>query len=342
MNNHLDNLAKKERILLVSVYLKHKASELYISPLEFEAAVEETEELIKATNGVLIQSMTCSRNNVHPAHFVGKGKLEEIREIIDIDQIDLVVFNHQLSASQERNLESELCCRVIDRVGLILDIFANRAQTQEGRLQVELAQLNHLKSRLVRGYGSLQSQRGGIGLKGPGETKLETDRRLISDKIHQLESKIKVIKKQRTLQRKKRMNSQQTIFAIVGYTNAGKSSLINLLTNSSVFAEDLLFATLDTTTRKLWLQENVEVILIDTVGFIRNLPHELIAAFSATLEEAKYADFLLHVVDFSDRNYLNQIDNVNQVLNTIGADAISQIILYNKIDKLGNERPQKL
>ena len=248
--------------------------------------------------------------------------------------IQLVVFNHELTPTQERNLERTLQCRVLDRVGLILAIFAQRAQSQEGKLQVELAQLNHLSSRLVRGYGHLQSQKGGIGLKGPGETQLETDRRLIQTKINALKRQLANVKKQRETRRKARLSGSLKTMAIVGYTNAGKSTLFNRLTKSDVFAKDQLFATLDTTARRLYLAPEASIILSDTVGFVQDLPHQLVSAFSATLEETALADVLLHIVDAHDPERERKIQDVNAVLAEIKADKIPQIIVYNKIDLL--------
>ena len=270
--------------------------------------------------------------------FVGKGKAEELAQTVAEAGIDLVVFNHALTPTQERNLERLLQCRVLDRVGLILAIFARRAQSQEGRLQVELAQLVHLSSRLVRGYGHLQSQRGGIGLRGPGETRLETDRRLIRQKITRLRQQLQQVRRQRATQRKSRYQDTLPAFALVGYTNVGKSSLFNRLTKAQVMAEDQLFATLDNTVRRLYLNDQTSVLLSDTVGFIRDLPHGLVAAFAATLEETALADVLLHVVDITHPEFERQIDAVNTVLQEIDAENIPQLIIYNKIDKLSDEQ----
>ncbi|MDO5687191.1 MAG: GTPase HflX [Neisseria sp.] len=301
---------------------------------DFQAALAEAEELVQAAGGVLQATVSCRRAQPHAALFVGTGKAEELAAMVRAEQIDLVVFNHELSPTQERNLEKTLQCRVLDRIGLILAIFAQRAQTQEGRLQVELAQLTHLSSRLVRGYGHLQSQRGGIGLKGPGETQLETDRRLIGQKIARLKKRLAEVKRQRATQRKNRARNRIPVFALVGYTNVGKSTLFNRLTKADVLAKDQLFATLDTTARRLWLAEDVTVLLTDTVGFVRDLPHRLIAAFSATLEETAQADILLHVADAAHADVQNQIEHVNAVLREIGAGDVPQIIVYNKIDRL--------
>ncbi|SNB62762.1 GTPase HflX [Kingella negevensis] len=300
----------------------------------FQAACAEAAELVRATGGDLVCSETTKRDKAHTALFVGTGKAEELADLVQQHDIELVVFNHELSPTQERNLEKALQCRVLDRVGLILAIFAQRAQSQEGKLQVELAQLSHLSSRLVRGYGHLQSQKGGIGLKGPGETQLETDRRLIQTKITALKKQLANVKKQRETRRKSRLSGSLKTFAIVGYTNAGKSTLFNRLTKADVLARDQLFATLDTTARRLYLNPEKTVILTDTVGFVQDLPHKLVSAFSATLEETALADVLLHVVDASDPEFERKIQDVNDVLAEIKADKLPQILVYNKIDLL--------
>ncbi|MDK4684919.1 GTPase HflX [Kingella negevensis] len=324
-----------ERIMLVSVML----SDSYTGANEtrervFQAACAEAAELVRATGGDLVCSETTKRDKAHTALFVGTGKAEELADLVQQHDIELVVFNHELSPTQERNLEKALQCRVLDRVGLILAIFAQRAQSQEGKLQVELAQLSHLSSRLVRGYGHLQSQKGGIGLKGPGETQLETDRRLIQTKITALKKQLANVKKQRETRRKSRLSGSLKTFAIVGYTNAGKSTLFNRLTKADVLARDQLFATLDTTARRLYLNPEKTVILTDTVGFVQDLPHKLVSAFSATLEETALADVLLHVVDASDPEFERKIQDVNDVLAEIKADKLPQILVYNKIDLL--------
>lgn len=329
------SLEHAERIMLVSVML----SDSYTGANEtreraFQAACAEAAELVRATGGELICTETAKRDKAHAALFVGTGKAEELAQIVQQQQIELAVFNHELTPTQERNLEKILQCRVLDRVGLILAIFAQRAQSQEGKLQVELAQLSHLSSRLVRGYKHLQSQKGGIGLKGPGETQLETDRRLIQTKITQLRRQLDQVKKQRETRRKSRVSGSLKTFAIVGYTNAGKSTLFNRLTKADVLAKDQLFATLDTTARRLYLNPQASVILTDTVGFVQDLPHKLVSAFSATLEETALADVLLHIVDASDPEYERKIQDVNDVLAEIKADQIPQILIYNKIDLL--------
>ena len=329
----IDNTqTRTEKILLLCVELPHNR--------DFENQVAEAVELVKAVNGDLLQTVVCKRNQPHSALFVGTGKAEELAEIVAINKIDLVIFNHELSPTQERNLEKVLHCRVLDRVGLILAIFAQRAKTPEAKLQVEAAQLQHLSARLVRGYGHLQSQKGGIGLKGPGETQLETDRRLIREKINHLNKRLAEVKKNRAVQRHNRQRNKIPVFALVGYTNVGKSTLFNALTKSEVLVKNQLFATLDTTARRLWLSPECTIILTDTVGFVRDLPHTLIDAFSATLEEVRHADILLHMIDISDKNYEEKADNVVQILNEIGANEVPQIKIFNKIDQLPKGQPE--
>jgi GTPase len=330
-----------ERVLLVGVMLDKDfsvAAERRTSL--FQSALAEAQELVRASGAELVDVVTCKRQQPDSALFVGKGKAEELAQQVVEVGVDLVVFNHALTPTQERNLERLLQCRVLDRVGLILAIFARRAHSQEGRLQVELAQLVHLSSRLVRGYGHLQSQRGGIGLRGPGETRLETDRRLIKQKITRLRQQLQQVRRQRTTQRKSRNQGMLPAFALVGYTNVGKSSLFNRLTKAQVLAEDQLFATLDNTVRRLYLNDDTSILLSDTVGFVRDLPHGLVAAFAATLEETALADVLLHVVDVTHPEFERQIDDVNAVLREIDAANIPQLIIYNKIDKLAaSQRP---
>lgn len=329
------SLEQPERVLLVGVMLTADYSGANETRERgFQTALTEAAELVSAAGGDLVSIETSRRDKPHPALFVGTGKAEELAAVVKQHDVGLVVFNHELTPTQERNLEKELQCRVLDRVGLILAIFAKRAQSQEGKLQVELAQLNHLSGRLVRGYGHLQSQKGGIGLKGPGETQLETDRRLIGQKITALKKQLADVRKQRATRRKSRMSVRLKTFAIVGYTNAGKSSLFNRLTKADVLAKDQLFATLDTTARRLFLSHEASVILTDTVGFVRDLPHKLVSAFSATLEETAMADVLLHVVDASNPDFERQMDDVNEVLEEIGAHEIPQLVVYNKIDLL--------
>ena len=270
-----------------------------------------------------------------PAYFAGSGKTEELAGLLERTGAGLVIFNHELSPAQERNLEKRLNCRVIDRVSLILDIFAQRAHSHEGKLQVELAQLEHLATRLVRGWTHLERQKGGIGLRGPGETQLETDRRLLAKRVKLLKDKLARHASQRELQRRARRRASLLSASLVGYTNAGKSTLFNVLTRAHAYAADQLFATLDTTTRRVYLPGAAAVVLSDTVGFIRQLPHTLVAAFRATLEEAVQADLLLHVVDAGSATRDAQISAVNAVLAEIGADRIPQILICNKIDLNG-------
>jgi GTP-binding protein HflX len=272
------------------------------------------------------------RDRPDPALYAGKGKVDEIVAAAAASGAQLVIFNHELSPIQERNLEKRLNCRVIDRVSLILDIFAQRARSHEGKLQVELAQLDHLATRLVRGWSHLERQKGGIGMRGPGETQLETDRRLIGKRVKMLKEKLLKVEAQRAVQRRSRHRAHVLSVSLVGYTNAGKSTLFNALTRAGVYAADQLFATLDTTTRKVHTGSGAGVVLSDTVGFIRHLPHTLVAAFRATLEETVHADLLLHVVDASSAEREAQIAAVNEVLKEIGADAIPQVLVYNKID----------
>jgi len=271
------------------------------------------------------------------AFFAGTGKVDEIAVLLAQTGAGLVIFNHELSPAQERNLEKKLGCRVIDRVSLILDIFAQRAQSHEGKLQVELAQLEHLATRLVRGWTHLERQKGGIGLRGPGETQLETDRRLLGKRVKLLKDKLARHANQRQVQRRARQRANVLSVSLVGYTNAGKSTFFNALTRAHAYAADQLFATLDTTTRRVFLPSGGALVLSDTVGFIRQLPHTLVAAFRATLEEAIQADLLLHVVDAASTTRDAQIAAVNAVLAEIGAAHIPQILVYNKIDLTGGE-----
>ncbi|MDO5356609.1 MAG: GTPase HflX [Conchiformibius sp.] len=329
------SLDQAERIMLLGVMFAESFSGSSESrERHFRAALEEAAELVRATGGELVCTETAKRDRPHPALLVGTGKAEEWAAAVRAHNIGLVVVNHELSPTQERNLEKVLQCRVLDRVGLILAIFAQRAQSQEGKLQVELAQLSHLAGRLVRGYGHLQSQKGGIGLKGPGETQLETDRRLIQTRINSLRRRLADVKKQRATRRKARLSGSLKTVALVGYTNAGKSTLFNRLTKADVLAKDQLFATLDTTARRLYLNPQCSVVLTDTVGFVQNLPHRLVSAFAATLEETALADLLLHVADVSHPEYERQIQDVNDVLAEIGADKVPQILLLNKTDRL--------
>ena len=335
------SLSRPERVLLVGVMLSDSFSGSNEQRARaFQNVLDEAAELVRAGGGELVHVSTARRDRPSGALFVGTGKAEELAAEVQAHNIELAVFNHELTPTQERNLEEKLQCRVLDRVGLILAIFAQRAQSQEGRLQVELAQLTHLSGRLVRGYGHLQSQKGGIGLKGPGETQLETDRRLIAQKITTLKKRLADVRRQRATRRKARQQGSLPTFALVGYTNTGKSSLFNRLTKADVLAKDQLFATLDTTARRLYLDREHSIILTDTVGFVRDLPHRLVAAFSATLEETAQADVLLHVADVSQPDYEQRMEDVNRVLAEIGAADVPQLLLYNKIDLLPAEQQQ--
>ncbi|MDH3434519.1 MAG: GTPase HflX [Gammaproteobacteria bacterium] len=298
---------------------------------------EEFAELARSAGAVIAAELVSSRRRPDARYFIGKGKLDELRSLIELNGAELVISSAALSPSQERNLERELRCRVLDRAGLILDIFAQRARSFEGKLQVELAQLRHLSTRLVRGWTHLERQKGGIGLRGPGETQLETDRRLIGHRIRQLKERLEHVDTRRTMNRRNRVRAEIPTVALVGYTNAGKSTLFNALTNADVYVKDQLFATLDPTVRRLDLPEGEHVVLADTVGFIRDLPHELIAAFRSTLQEAREADLILHLIDASDPDRWQRVRQVNSVLKQLEADEIPQIRVYNKIDKLDRE-----
>jgi len=299
--------------------------------------LEEARLLIRSAGGIVCAEVSGRRSGPDPKWFVGKGKVDEIAAARAAAGGNLVIFNHDLSPAQERNLEKVLTCRVIGRTSLILDIFALRAQSAEGKLQVELAQLEHLSTRLVRGWTHLERQRGGIGLRGPGETQLETDRRLLGGRVKLLKERIGRLHRQRGVQRKARLKGEMLNVSLVGYTNAGKSSLFNALTHAGAYVADQLFATLDTTSRKLWLggEAGVGVVLSDTVGFIRDLPHALVAAFQATLEATADADLLLHVVDSASAARDDEIREVDKVLKEIGAEYVPQIRVWNKIDLTG-------
>ena len=299
---------------------------------EQEAKVAELRELAASAALRVIAVVQGKRMRPDPATFAGKGKVAEIGALVSEQQAAVVIFNHVLSPAQERNLEKALSCRVVDRVSLILDIFAQRARSHEGKLQVELAQLEHMSTRLVRGWTHLERQKGGIGLRGPGETQLETDRRLLGKRVKVLKEKLSTVQMQRSVQRRARQRAQVLSVALVGYTNAGKSTLFNALTNADAYAANKLFATLDTTTRKLHTPGGRDVVLSDTVGFIRDLPATLVAAFRATLEETVQSDLLLHVVDASSEEQDMQIAEVNRVLGEIGASELPQVLVMNKTD----------
>jgi GTP-binding protein HflX len=294
----------------------------------------EFSELVASAGADIVGHIYTQNRKPNARYFLGKGKLNELHTSIRESDSDLIIFNASLSPSQEKNIEKKLECRVLDRSGLILDIFAQRARSFEGKLQVELAQLRHISTRLIRGWTHLERQKGGIGLRGPGETQLETDRRLINNRIRQLKFRLNQVDKRRGMNRQNRLKAGIPTVAIVGYTNAGKSTLFNKLTGAKEFAKDQLFATLDPVMRRLDLKEGGPIILSDTVGFIKELPHELVAAFKATLQEAKEADLILHVIDASDKNRLQRIRQVNNVLKQLDADKVPQIRVYNKIDKL--------
>lgn len=316
-----------------------------VAHLDIRSVAEQDERdefklLAQAAGAELVGEIGGSRSAPDPRLFIGTGKAEELKALVEETQADLVIFNHALSPAQERNLERFLQCRVVDRAGLILDIFAQRARSFEGKLQVELAQLRHLSTRLVRGWSHLERQKGGIGLRGPGETQLETDRRLLSKRVAMLEQRLVRIERQRAQGRKARAKAELPVFSLVGYTNAGKSSLFNRLTEAGVFQADQLFATLDPTLRRLTLPNGERVVLADTVGFVSDLPHELIAAFRSTLEETRSASLLLHVVDAAAAHRARLIADVETVLYEIGSLDIPRLEVFNKIDLIAGERPR--
>jgi GTP-binding protein HflX len=303
-------------------------------------SLAEFRELVESTGAEVVAVVTGRRHSPDPKLFVGGGKAEEIHQILLGSGGEVVLFNHSLSPSQERNLERALQCRVLDRTGLILDIFAQRARSHEGKLQVELAQLRHLSTRLVRGWTHLERQKGGIGLRGPGETQLETDRRLLGDRIKMLNKRLDKVRKQREQGRRSRRRADIPTVSLVGYTNAGKSTLFNILTEAEVYAADQLFATLDPTLRKIELDGGTQAILADTVGFIRDLPHDLVESFRSTLQETREADLLLHVIDAADPRRDEKIGEVNAVLKEIDAHEVPQIEVFNKIDCLEGGAPR--
>ncbi|MGC9456898.1 MAG: ribosome rescue GTPase HflX [Halothiobacillaceae bacterium] len=302
----------------------------------------EFHELVRSAGAEIVGSLSVRRQTPDPRALLGSGKVEEIAALVAAEGAELAIFNHALTPSQERNLEALLKCRVIDRTGLILDIFAQRARSHEGKLQVELAQLKHLSTRLVRGWTHLERQRGGsIGLRGPGETQLEMDRRLINGRIAQLNTRLEKVRRQRQQGRKGRQRAQMPTVSLVGYTNAGKSTLFNALSQAGAsYAADKLFATLDTTVRRVEIEPGMPAVIADTVGFIRHLPHDLVTAFRSTLEETLEADLLLQVVDASDPEYPRQLEDVDEVLAEIGAGDMPRLIVMNKIDR--TDRPARV
>ncbi|ARJ42302.1 GTPase HflX [Pantoea alhagi] len=302
--------------------------------------LQEFETLVSSSGVEALRVITGSRKAPHPKYFVGEGKAVEIAEAVKETGASVVLFDHALSPAQERNLERLCECRVLDRTGLILDIFAQRARTHEGKLQVELAQLRHLATRLVRGWTHLERQKGGIGLRGPGETQLETDRRLLRNRISQILSRLERVEKQREQGRQARAKADIPTVSLVGYTNAGKSTLFNIVTSANVYAADQLFATLDPTLRRIDVADVGEVVLADTVGFIRHLPHDLVAAFKATLQETREATLLLHVIDAADVRLDENIEAVVAVLEEIEADDIPVLQVMNKIDMLDGFEPR--
>ncbi|MGO1461369.1 MAG: ribosome rescue GTPase HflX [Marinobacter sp.] len=320
-----------ERAILVHIdFSSHEGSE---DPGEFR-------ELVSSAGVEAVGTVTGTRKQPSPRLFVGEGKLEEISDAVALHGADVVLFNHALSPSQERNIERELKCRVLDRTGVILDIFAQRARTHEGKLQVELAQLDHMSTRLIRGWTHLERQGGGIGLRGPGETQLETDRRLLRERIKSIHKRLSKVRRQRDQGRRARKRADIPTVSLVGYTNAGKSTLFNSITRSSVYAADQLFATLDPTLRRLELPDIGPVVMADTVGFIRHLPHKLVEAFRATLQETTEASLLLHIVDSHDDRRDENISQVEDVLLEIRAEEIPVLQVFNKIDLLDNFTPR--
>jgi GTP-binding protein HflX len=321
-----DRPGSGEKAILVCVGLGHAPE---------PDRVEEFTALARSAGALVLEVLVATRKSAEPRYFIGTGKVDEIKARIAALGADLVVVDAALSPGQERNLEKALECRVLDRSGLILDIFAQRARSFEGKLQVELAQLEHMSTRLVRGWTHLERQKGGIGLRGPGETQLETDRRLLARRIKTLNDRLDKVLVQRETTRQERKRGAVPTVALVGYTNAGKSTLFNRLTAAEAYAADQLFATLDPTVRRLHLAPGLEVALADTVGFVRDLPHELVAAFRSTLQEAREADLLLHVIDAADPERAERIRQVNEVLASIDAESLPQIAVFNKIDRTG-------
>ncbi len=320
-----------ERAILV--HLEGQDPEAREDPQEFQ-------ELAVSAGADIVAFVTVTRHQPSAKFLIGTGKVEELRDLVKAEKVDIVIFNHVLTPSQERNLERVFECRVLDRTGLILDIFAQRARTHEGKLQVELAQLEHMSTRLVRGWTHLERQKGGIGLRGPGETQLETDRRLLRVRLRQIKARLEKVRSQREQARRGRKRADIPSVSLVGYTNAGKSTLFNALTASEVYAADQLFATLDPTLRRLELDDVGPIVLADTVGFIRHLPHKLVEAFRATLEESSNSDLLLHVIDAHEPERMAQIEQVMAVLSEIGAEGLPILEVYNKLDLLEGVEPQ--
>ncbi len=318
-----DTAVKQEKVVLVGIITPNE------TPEQEKEYLEELQFLVETAGGDTVKTFTQKMLRPERATFVGTGKLEEIKEFVTAEEIDIVVFDDELSPSQLRNIENELQVKILDRSNLILDIFANRAQTAQAKAQVELAQLQYLLPRLTRLWTHLERQKGGIGMRGPGESQIETDRRLILNKISLLKEKLKLIDRQNETQRKNRHQLVRT--ALVGYTNVGKSTIMNMISKSEVFAENKLFATLDTTVRKVVI-ENLPFLLSDTVGFIRKLPHHLVECFKSTLDEVREADVLIHVVDVSHPNFEDQIRTVNETLKELGAVDKKVITVFNKID----------
>jgi len=327
-----DAVGQGERTVLIHVELT--------SGRHTPNSLGEFKQLALSSGLNIVDTITVKRNFTKAQFFIGTGKVDELSDIVSEHEIDLVIFSLELSPSQERNLEKALKCQVMDRTGLILDIFALRASSFEGKLQVELAQLRHLSTRLVRGWTHLERQKGGIGLRGPGETQLETDKRLISIRIKNINKRLAKVHKQHDLGRKSRLKKELPMISLVGYTNAGKSTLFNRLTNANVYADDKLFATLDSTIRRVILPAAGEAVIADTVGFIQDLPHELVEAFKSTLEETRQANVLLHVVDASDANNRDKIEQVEDIIEQIDAQNIPTIIVMNKIDEIGDFSPR--
>ncbi len=328
-NAAFDEAADKEAVVLVHL-------DFHVS--DFAEAEQEFIELVESTGAQIATIVHGKRQRPDAKFFAGTGKVDEIRQHVLANDAALVIFNHDLSPSQERNLEKQLECRVIGRTGLILDIFARRARSHEGKLQVELAQLKHMSTRLVRGWTHLERQKGGIGMRGPGESQLETDRRLLAQRVKSLKKRLEKVQSQRDQGRRSRQRSDIAVISLVGYTNMGKSSLFNKLTTSDVYADDRLFATLDPTLRRMKLHDTQPLIMADTVGFIRSLPHDLVESFSSTLEETRDAALLLHVVEAGAADRDDLMHHVDDVLQQIGADEVPQLIVCNKIDLLENHK----